>query len=54
MRPFLLFLAAVVLPLVWGWGVYQLLAWLWPVRASNSIPRRTEPHQLDPFDDYQI
>jgi hypothetical protein len=54
MRPFLLFLAAIVLPLVWGWRVYLLLSWLWPVNASSLDARHTEPHQLDPLDDYQI
>jgi len=54
MRPFLLLFAAIVLPLVWGWGVYQLLAWMWPVNALSSATRRAESHQVDPFDDYQI
>jgi len=54
MRPILLFVAAVVLPIVWGWGVNLMLTWLWPMSASSSPAHNSEQHQLDPFTDYQI
>ncbi len=42
MRVFLLIAGAVVLPLVWGWVVYRLLQWLWPLPNQQS-PAAEEP-----------
>jgi hypothetical protein len=53
MRTNLLILVSLLLPLVWGWGVYRLLAWLWPApNDGRSTSRHTDGP--DPVIDYQI
>jgi hypothetical protein len=54
MRTLLLVLVGLVLPLIWGWGMHRLLAWLWPATLPSMANQTAEAHQLDALTDYQI
>lgn len=54
MRTFVLIFVAGLLPFVWGWGMYLLVAWLWPARRSALRRRQAEAHPPNPPIDFQI
>ena len=52
MRMTLLILGAAVVPLIWGWGVYRLVARFWPQKRFRQVGRG--PDYPAPPIDYQI
>jgi hypothetical protein len=54
MQTFWLILGSVVLPLIWGWAMHRLLAWLWPERQLVAAARDEIVAHPDPLADYQI
>jgi hypothetical protein len=54
MQTLWLILGSLVLPLVWGWAVNRLLAWLWPEAQPLASARDESIHRPDPLADYQI
>lgn len=54
MKMTLLIVVAALLPLVWGWVVYWLVARLWPASRPGSISPDADTHPPIPPITYSI